>query len=296
LGASFAETLNITPCRTVYPAMNVIRLLLLGLVPALPAHAQFFRPQAVNGAVLGGIAGAVIGNNSGDLRHSAGKGAAIGAAAGLIVGEAVGNVSATHRQTQVPVPAGYHVAPRHAGGYGHSRVGGYFGAPAAYRHGVRAGHHRHSIHPYRYPPGWYPGLHPRHGWPHPAAYSYFGYDAPYAGHDSYYPPSYRTGAYGSRAGAGLLLGALAGGIIGHNSGVFRHDAWRGAAWGAGAGWLLGAVSDAHRRSAAQAAAPAMAHPAAVPASTAPQQVTIINHYYNAPASAMSQANGLFGRN
>lgn len=94
-------------------------------------------------------------------------------------------------------------------------------------------------------------------------------------------------------GSGLWLGTLAGAIIGHNSGSLGHNAWRGAAYGAGAGYLLGAIaeSDARRREAiVERAAPVMAATAAQP-----QQVTIINNYYNAPATPMSSANGLFGR-
>jgi hypothetical protein len=48
------------------------------------------------------------------------------------------------------------------------------------------------------------------------------------------------------AATGFWLGALAGGILGHNSGDLGHNAWRGAAWGAGAGLLLGSVVEASR--------------------------------------------------
>ncbi len=37
-------------------------------------------------------------------------------------------------------------------------------------------------------------------------------------------------------------------------------------------------------------------PAAATAPAAPQNITIINNYYNTPATPMSAANGLFGRN
>lgn len=109
------------------------------------------------------------------------------------------------------------------------------------------------------------------------------------------------GGYGSAAHDGLWLGALAGGIIGHNSGDFRHNGWRGAAWGAGVGWLLGSIADANAyyypsydypRAVVVREAPvvqAQSQPAA-----APQQVTIINNYYG-NATPMSSANALFGR-
>jgi hypothetical protein len=67
------------------------------------------------------------------------------------------------------------------------------------------------------------------------AYNYF------PGYGDAYP--YYSYPSGSAASTGLLLGSLAGGVIGHNSGDFRHNGWRGAAWGAGIGWLLGSVVD-----------------------------------------------------
>jgi hypothetical protein len=143
---------------------------------------------------------------------------------------------------------------------------------------------------------WGPSYYHRPGF----AYSYYpGYGSAYPYYDTAYP-YYDYGAYGygtpSYAGRGLFLGGLAGAIIGHNSGTFRHDAWRGAAWGAGAGWLLGTIADARRAQIVQSA-PVGSVPAqtAAPAAAQPQQVTIINNYYNAPATPMSGANGLFGR-
>jgi hypothetical protein len=137
----------------------------------------------------------------------------------------------------------------------------------------------------RYSYGYYPGYYPSYGY-------YDGYGAGYP----YYGTGY--GYYGSSSAAnGLVLGALAGGIIGNNSGAFGHKGLRGAAWGAGAGWLLGAVADANRRTSyqtapvvVQATAPQVQAQAA-PAQP-PQQITIINNYYSTP---MSGANSLFGR-
>ena len=63
------------------------------------------------------------------------------------------------------------------------------------------------------------------------------------------PVAYGRGGYyrGSAAADGLWLGALAGGIVGHNhGGDWRHNGGRGAAWGAGAGWLLGSLIDSNR--------------------------------------------------
>jgi hypothetical protein len=117
--------------------------------------------------------------------------------------------------------------------------------------------------------------------PAPVVYSGYDYNYDYAFDDR---PDYR--------GSGLWLGALAGAIIGRNSGSLGHSAWRGAAYGAGAGYLLGAISEgsARRREVmVERAAPVSA------VSTQPQPVTIINNYYNTPATPMSSANSLFGR-
>lgn len=126
-------------------------------------------------------------------------------------------------------------------------------------------------------------------------YSSYGYGYPYYGSYGYY----RTG---SSAVNGLVLGALAGGIIGHNSGDFRHNGWRGVAWGAGAGWLLGSVIEANRTPVvySQPAPMIVQQPAFMnqpqpqPAQSQPQQVTVINNYYGG-ATPMSGVNGMFGR-
>jgi hypothetical protein len=144
---------------------------------------------------------------------------------------------------------------------------------------------------YRRPPtvhvSYRPAYYPAYGY-----YPGYGVDYPYYGSLGYY-------GSGSAASSGFWLGALAGGIIGHNSGEFRHNGWRGAAWGAGVGWLLGSIADANRRPVAYATAPQTVAPApqvvSAPAQAAtPQQVTIINNYYNS-SSPMSGANSLFGR-
>lgn len=103
----------------------------------------------------------------------------------------------------------------------------------------------------------------------------------------------------SYAATGTLLGGIAGAIIGHNDG--RHG-WEGAAYGAGAGLILGSLADsaARRREEAQVTyvqpTPAETTTSTTTSTTTPppQNVTIINNYYgnNTP---MASANGLFGR-
>jgi len=116
----------------------------------------------------------------------------------------------------------------------------------------------------------------------PVSYADYGaYDTGY-----YAAPSYQA--------SGTWLGALAGAIIGRNSGSLGHSAWRGAAYGAGLGLLLGTVADMNVRTQSAAVRQPSA-PAAAPA-TAAQPVTIINNYYNSSGTPMSSANGLFGRN
>jgi hypothetical protein len=214
--------------------MKTILTLGLGLIALVPARAQIFGAHTADGALLGGIAGAVIGHNSGSLSHNGWQGAAIGAGVGALIGASAdaNTAYAARRATGVPVPAGGYV----------------------YRDGYR--------------------------------------DAP-------------NGFYGGGfARDGVFLGALAGGIIGHNSGGdWRHNGWRGAGWGAGAGWLLGSIFDAnygyYRGYDYGYAYPStVAMPASqtvvAPAAAAPQQVTIINNYYG-NTSPMAQANSLFGR-
>lgn len=229
-------------------------LIALALAAALPARAQLFRPEAVTGAVIGGIAGAVIGHN--DDRHGW-EGAAYGAAAGALIGTIAGNSRdrAEYRATQVPAP-GYQ-RPYYPNRVIVSRDRGY-------------------------------GYRPIHRAP------------------VVYAPSYRPApAYVVRrpsyVRSGVLLGGIAGAIIGHNDG--RHG-WEGAAYGVGAGYILGSIADrqaAQARAEAQAieeyrAATAAANARAPAPAAAPQQVTINNYYYGAtPAAPMASANGLFGR-
>ncbi|MCX6954288.1 MAG: YMGG-like glycine zipper-containing protein [Verrucomicrobia bacterium] len=235
--------------------------LCLALLAVAPASAQVFRPETVNGALLGGIAGAVIGHNSGSLNHNGWQGAAIGAGVGAIIGSAVGRDNDYRNDTRVARP-------------------GYGGSPYIYRDSPTVVVH-----------GGYGGY-PRRG-------GYYG--GGYYGSVGYYGDGYYGG---SAAANGLFLGALAGGIIGHNSGSLHHNGWRGAAWGAGAGWLLGSIADANRRAViwerpvyVEQPAPVVVQQAPVqqaqPAAQ-PQQVTIINNYYG-NAAPMGQANSLFGR-
>jgi len=224
--------------------MKTIVALTLSLLALAPLHAQVFHPETVNGAVLGGLAGAVIGNNSGDLHHNAWRGAAIGAVAGGLIGSAVGESREYEHRTQVPVPSGY----------------------------------------YSYRPSYGRGFYGYRG--------YYGYSQPYYYSDyGYGRPSY--------ASTGLLLGGLTGAIIGNNS--HGHNAWRGAAWGAGAGLLLGAIADQNvresdeRAAAVQDAEAAAAVQNAAATQSAPQNVTIVNNYYSGSSTPMSSANGMFGR-
>ncbi len=165
-------------------------------------------------------------------------------------------------------------------------------------HGARPGYHP-GAYIYRNRPSVYVGIGPSY---YPSYYPSYGYYPGYGADYPYYGSVGYAGS-GSAASNGLLLGALAGGIIGNNSGSLHNSGWRGAAWGAGLGWLLGSVADANRRPAttygqapAVVTAPPQAYAApaqsAAPAA-APQQITIINNYYN--SSPMSGANNLFGR-
>jgi uncharacterized protein YcfJ len=134
----------------------------------------------------------------------------------------------------------------------------------------------------------------------------------YYGNDNYRRGYYGHGSYGyarpgyyysdysyrrpSYASSGLWLGGLTGAIIGNNS--HSHNAWRGAAWGAGAGLLIGAIADQNareREDVIQDAQAAAAVQNAAQQQSAPQNVTIINNYYGGSSTPMSAANGMFGR-
>lgn len=244
-------------------------LLALALVSAVSAQAQLFRPETVTGAVVGGIAGAVIGHNDG--RHGW-EGAAYGAAAGAVIGTIAGHARdrSEHRATQIPAPV-YRADYGYRGPHYPVRV---VSAPRYY--GPRYVHRAPVVYAPRYPVVYAP---------------------------RYVSSPVQVSRRPSYARTGVLLGGIAGAIIGHNDG--RHG-WEGAAYGIGAGYLLGSIAD---RQAAQAEAEARAYedyraavaasaavnPAPAPAA-APQQVTINNYYYgSSPAAPMAGANSLFGR-
>jgi YmgG-like glycine-zipper protein len=197
----------------------------LALLALAPLRGQILGPGATQGAFLGGIAGAVIGHESGSLSHRGWQGAAIGAGVGLLIGAAA--------DANRPRPASY------AGGA--SEYGGYY--------------------------------------------------------------------YGGAAYDGLILGSLVGGIAGrHVVGGGGYRGWRGAAWGAGAGWLLGSIFEANKFYAAGYDGPAYSYPRFSAVTTAPvyalapvatatvQPVTGINHDQSSGVeSPMAPANSLFGR-
>jgi YMGG-like Gly-zipper/Glycine-zipper domain len=237
----FRETLRTSLCRSIrLSPMKTILSLAIALVALVPAQAQLFRPAAVNGALLGGLAGAIIGNNSGSLHHNGWQGAAIGAGAGLLIGSAI---DANRRDVWYGSGA---PAPRSRGSY-------------VYRNGP----------------------------------AYRSYSYPYGGGYYYSRPDYR--------GTGVILGGISGAIIGNNSRGFRHNGWRGAAWGAGLGYIVGAIAEdnaryRYREPFVESVPVIVQTPSSpAPAVAQPQQVTIINNYYNTPAAPMAAANGLFGR-
>lgn len=67
--------------------MKTLTLSLIALALGVaPMKAQIFQPNVVNGALLGSLAGAIIGNNNG---HHTGQGALIGAVGGAVLGSLV---------------------------------------------------------------------------------------------------------------------------------------------------------------------------------------------------------------
>jgi uncharacterized protein YcfJ len=203
----------------------------LALLAAVPGRAQIFGPNATSGALLGGLAGGIIGHND---HHQTGRGIAIGAASGLILGSIADQANYDYYQrTQVPAPDYY--ADR------------YYEAPR---------------------------------------YDYSDYsDTDYG----YARPNYAV--------SGTLLGGLAGGIIGYNN---HYQTGRGILIGAASGLILGSIAEQAAREREMAAerpvyvsAPAEQAPA--PAAPEPQ-TQVAPAATPTPATPMSSANNLFGRN
>jgi len=90
-----------------------MKTLLLSLACAagltVTAQAQIFRPQIANDVLIGGVAGAIIGENN---HHHAAEGALIGAAAGYLWGEATTPPAQPAYAPPVPVVASYGYGPR----------------------------------------------------------------------------------------------------------------------------------------------------------------------------------------
>jgi uncharacterized protein YcfJ len=96
---------------------------------------------------------------------------------------------------------------------------------------------------------------------------------------------------------GLIIGAIAGAIIGNNSGSLGHNAWRGAAIGAGAGYVIGSVAEANARVAETREA--VREPARSVRTEAPDARRVPDApTFDSPArpsGRLGNANSLFGR-
>ncbi|MDF3057936.1 MAG: hypothetical protein K0R17_2151 [Rariglobus sp.] len=122
----------------------------------------------------------------------------------------------------------------------------------------------------------------------------------YSSGPGYAPPVYHatpSHARPSRTATTTLLGGIAGAIIGHNH---HRQGWEGAAIGAGAGYLLGRLSEPARPGRRIFGGSSYIYHlqprvVAVPAAQPPQQITIINNYYGGASTPMSNANSMFGR-
>lgn len=90
--------------------MKIPFCLALALLGTAPARAQIFGSNAAGGALLGGLAGGIIGYNN---HHQTGRGIAIGAASGLILGSLSDQARyRADQRTQVPVPSTCYVYRR----------------------------------------------------------------------------------------------------------------------------------------------------------------------------------------
>jgi uncharacterized protein YcfJ len=257
------------PIVPTFPMKKLIAFLLLGTA-GLAQSVTVHRNLTADGAVLGAVAGAIIGNNSG--HGNGGKGALIGAAAGAVLGNA-----ASQPQSSTAPRYGRPPANRRGDGVvGGAVLGGITGAIIGNNSGhgnggrgalVGAGigavlaSSNHG---------------PRYYEPAPRS-RYYGPSTYYAPRDYYEAPVYYSSPdRGDAVAGGALFGGLVGAIIGNNSG--HGNGGRGALIGAGIGALLGAT----------ASEPVYSSPASpyydaprtyVSREAAPTQVTIINNYY-----------------
>ena len=86
------------------PTLSLFALI-LGIAPL---KAQVFQPNVLNGALVGSVAGAIIGNNSG---HHTAEGALIGAVGGAALGSLVQSRPAPVYYTQPAAPVYYAPPP-----------------------------------------------------------------------------------------------------------------------------------------------------------------------------------------
>jgi opacity protein-like surface antigen len=118
---------------------NLLLSLLCAAGLSAAAQAQIFRPQIANDVLIGGVAGAIIGENN---HHHAAEGALIGAAAGYLWGAATTSPSQPTYAPPVPVSSSYGLrtiisAPC---GYGYATPAPtvvVYGSSIGYRHPVR---------------------------------------------------------------------------------------------------------------------------------------------------------------
>lgn len=238
---------------------TILASLMIGALAVAPVHAALFGPASTTGTVVGASTGPRHDNHGpqpgGDGHH----------------GDRHGGPD-----------RGYHHDP-HPGNHGYYARGYYYGGPRYF--GPRYYYSGPSVRVVYAPP----------------AYTYYSSPVYYASAPTYYAattPSYSSTNY---AATGTLLGGIAGAIIGNNSGSLHHNGWAGAAIGAGAGLILGSVLDsAAAREERAESIPVYSNNAVQTAPAQPvqqpqQPTTIINNYYNTPASAMTPANSLYGR-
>lgn len=240
--------------------MKTLAALTVSFLVLVPVVCRADSSNTLGGALIGGVAGAIIGHNTGDSRADTWRGAAIGSVAGAVIGSAVDDSGRGHSSRGHSYGRGHsysrtHVSFGYNPWYSYPYDRGYYGA---YRAPVYyGGYGSYGYNSYRGRPSYAT-----------SGMLWGGLIGGVVGNNSHGHHAWRGAAIG--AGAGLLLGSVAD----ENQRYYQDQS---------------VLEDARRAAEIRAAAEQTQQ------STSPQNVTIINNYYGGSSTPMTSANSMFGR-